>query len=379
MRLGGRKYRSFDARQLVPTAAGTLPLPSWLSYECATAETSAQTGPATVRTGFAADAPRAFSRDGVTWGLLIEPAATNLIDEQDLTAWASVNTPVLSAATTPSGTSEQCEIEDDNAAGVEYKRLLAFDVDPNPRTLSLSGWMQHLGGAGIAYLRIVLDAAISLQFIDSNANADWVARAASGLVDPGAGAGSLEMRASPRNAAAEVGSARYWGMQLEERAYPTSFIGADNATFTRAASQLEADVAAIVPRGRMAGIIRFRPHYSSAEVEANHNLIAITDGAFANIANIYYSQAFGRFQFDYPAGSVNGSAVTFSRHQELMLYYEYTANRIALEVLGCTTGNGRAEAASEAALASVAHAYVLGGSGGTEQGADLRRLSPLMS
>ena len=50
-----------------PDGDGLIDLSLWLSYTCATAETSAQTDADTARTGFAANAARGYSLDGTIW------------------------------------------------------------------------------------------------------------------------------------------------------------------------------------------------------------------------------------------------------------------------------------------------------------------------
>jgi hypothetical protein len=59
---------------------------------------------------------------------LLGPAATNLVDEDDLTAWATSGTPVVTASVDdPAGGTDAFTVEDDDGAAVEYiERVVTF-------------------------------------------------------------------------------------------------------------------------------------------------------------------------------------------------------------------------------------------------------------
>lgn len=259
-------------------ADGTIALPAWLRYRCETAETSAQASASTVRTGFAAHAPRAFSLDGVTWGLLVEPARTNIVGNQALSTWSDFFTPVIASATTPAVTTENVSVADDNAGGTERKFLDTGAL--SAATMTLSAWMRRVTVTGSSQLRLLLSELSGLsggQLSISVAadDPDWVRRGASGPVAALATSFVSAIPAIGTNA--DTGTGWFWGMQLEARSYPTSFIGADNATFTRAAGELEADVAAFVSNGRIRGRIAFASLYADDETDADHNLVYFND------------------------------------------------------------------------------------------------------
>jgi hypothetical protein len=366
----------FDA-SLGPLEDGTLRLPAWLRYRCETAETTAQTSAATVRTGFAAHAPRAVSRDGVTWGLAVEPATTNLAGNQDLTAWTNANTPIIHSAVTPSGSTEACEVEDDDAALPEYKRLT---VGANPAFSTLPGgayttslWMQNLGAGEQAIWQVLRDlSTVPLAIAVTGADATWTRRTFGAAV---AGPWNAEARARPRNVNADVGRCRYWGMQLEARAYPTSFIGADNATFTRAAGSLMAPCEALAPAGYLTPTLRYRPQYTQTQTAGDHTLLYID----AN-TRVIFRKSDAKIVLTLAGVEIASEALTFSRFQELTVTIDHSDDRVRLIVSGATTGNGITVAAGAPALVDMpSWGYVLGGPNGAEEGAELAYLAPCRS
>jgi len=357
----------FDASTLIPKTDGTLVLPGWMAIACETAERSAQTSASTAKTGFAAHAARAFSRDGSAWGLLVEPAATNRIGAQGFASWTPVGTPILSAATTPAGTSEGVNIEDDDGAAIEMETYALADL--SAAAWSLSVWIQAIGAvSSVAQLQINGTTPSLAAASGVAADADWVLRTDSETLAVFAG---LSARAIPRSTAAHVGSARFWGMQLEERDYPTSFIGSDNATFSRLADTVRAAAEAIAPGGFFSLELRYRPHYAEDEAATDHNLLW-----FDADNRAYYRASDDKFVLEIEGAIVASSAVTFNRHQELTLTLAHTFTGRTLTVAGATTGDGTTTGAALDAIVLPCVAFVLGTVAGAEHGADLTALIP---
>jgi hypothetical protein len=66
-------------------------------------------------------ARRTWSTADSNWALRMERAATNLIDDDDLTAWTAVNTPVVTGSVSdPAGGTGAFTVEDDSASVTEY-------------------------------------------------------------------------------------------------------------------------------------------------------------------------------------------------------------------------------------------------------------------
>jgi hypothetical protein len=362
-------YAYFDADSAEP-AAGELELPAWLQLRCPTTERSVQVSATAVVAGLGVNSPRAFSRDGSSFGLLVEPAATNLVANQDLTTWTDANTPILSAATTPAGTIESVEVEDDNAAAAEYKRLIGvIGTLDNLQNYTASVWSWMLDADdGDGSFAVTKGGTSYLSVGHFTPDSDWTYRTQTAAVSGGSGAG--EARAQPRSTpGTAVGAARFWGMQLEQRNYPTSFIGADDATFTRAADVLRAEGTDVLPHGWLDFEIAYRPHYAWDE-GGDHNLVYIdADNRF------FWQISSSKFVLRVGGVDLLSESVNFSRHQELTLTVSHTAAGRSIAVAGADFGNVEATDTALAAIAVPAWVYFLGSSSGADHGADLRGLT----
>lgn len=359
----------FDADNLTPDAAGELELPGWLRIDCPTGERTAQTSASTVRSGLGASTARAISRDGASWALLAEPVAVNHIDEQDLSVWVDVLTPILTTATTPAGATESVELEDDNTTAISPPaegKTFAF-TGPITRLYTLSAWGQFLGSAGSTGARLPKITGITpeLDITVNAADADWVFRSDTDTLTV---ITSPLAEFYPRDVLnTDVGSARLWGIQGEQRAYPTSFIGADNVNFTRAADVLRAAPEVIAPNGFYHMVLRYRPHYSESEQAVDHNLIF-----FDESNRLFLRQADAKLVLLVDGAELVSAALTFSRFQDLTITIEHSATRRRLLVAGATTGNGDTVGAPSAAIAlPFGWAFLLGGSSGSEEGSEL--------
>jgi Tc toxin complex TcA C-terminal TcB-binding domain/ABC toxin N-terminal region/Neuraminidase-like domain/Concanavalin A-like lectin/glucanases superfamily len=365
-------YVRFDARQ-APVADGVFELPGWLRIACPTAERSVQTSPTTVQTGLGADAARAISRDSSTWGLLVEPGATNLVDEQDLSNWTDVNTPTLTAATTPNGQAANVELADDDGASDERKNLTAAGTFAANTAYSLGVWMQKTDNPGnISAFQVLRAGAfypgfgINLTTID----ADWTHRVDTATND-GTG-GTAAFRAVPISPGAEEGTCRFWGAMVEQRSYLTSFIGADNATFTRAQDTLFADVASmgVATDGYFDVELAYAPLYAQDEAGDDHDLLFVDSNN-----RVYFDESAATIVARIGGVDVTSAALTFSRHQEVTVTVSHQASGVVLTIAGATTGNGTTTGTAQAALSPApSQVYVLGNASGAQEGAELRAL-----
>lgn len=359
----------FDASLLVPDANGELALPDWLTIECVSVERSAQTSASTVRTGFGANTARAYSVDGESWGLLVEASGENLIDEQDLTAWASAGC-VLHAALTPDSDAENCAVEDNSAVAVEYIQYIpAFVAGIH----TLSTWIQTIAPIPTYHALLnVWDFSLSFEYLGIHhvgLDAAWLNVSDSQLCVAPTNPGILM---APRNVEPSgVGITKFWGMQLEASAYPTSFMGADNATFTRSADSLIADAATIVQSGCIDVELVYAPQYASSEASSDHVLLYIDADTY--LEYVHSSQQFRLFVNGY---SLLSAVVTFSRLQQLTITVTANASGRSLTVAGATNGNGTVTAEAVTPIIVPDEVFVLGDSDGASEGAVLYRLVP---
>jgi hypothetical protein len=343
-------------KALPPNGDGTLDLPSWLAYACATAETSAQTSATTARTGFAENAPRAFSRDGSTWGLLLEPATTNLIREQDLANWggaAGVN-----AATGPDGNSSTCGSDDASAAAIETSTYVTTGTVAS--TDVYSGWVYN-ETEPTNDARIDMSPGGSIGVTGAGVWGHYQAMTAVGSTNP-------TMVLTPRNTTvSDTGQSRFWGLQLEAHAYATSFIGTDKVTFIRGAGTLSLPTPAdVFPGGYYDIEFVIRPLFASSEDSTNWFLLFL-DAALGAADHVQMVGDRVRITVD-DTNVVESGVLTWSRHQELRIRVRHAPSGASIEMTGATTGDGAWTAAAQPATALPSTAYLLGGSGGATEG-----------
>jgi hypothetical protein len=344
--------------------AKRLELPGWMRLQEPGDGRTARVGVSTAAV-FGEHEPRFYSDDGVTFGLLVEPAQANSITEQDLSAWTDTGTPVLSNAITPIGTTEAVELLDDSAAAQERKTLTIGGLSTGK--WSLSSWSQLLTPAAttIGFAPIVSGNTPDLEIDVTTVDAAWTYRSHSVTVTVTGGSSSVIL--FPRQTTADTGAVRMWGSMLEKRAYPTSFYDG-----TREATVLEAQGSVLAPDGRFLIRLKYRPHYAQGEPSLNHSLVRFDD---AN--KLIYNNGATRFDLVIGGVTLSSAAVTFSRHQELTITIEHSEVKRSITVEGATTGNGQTTAAAADALSSVpTWVTILNGADGTTEGGDLLALVP---
>jgi len=352
-----------------PDSAGLLDLPDWLTYRCATAETSSRTGAATVRTGFPSHAPRGYSEDGSTWGLLLEPAATNLATERDFSDWTPSGTPVLASVTTPAGASEVCSVQDDDGAATEF----IADNDRLASGLSLhtlSAWVRNFAAIDAA-LKTKESGVSDLAVIQwSGVDSAWAPK--SDTYTGAATSSASEIYAMPAVTAADTGTTYFWGIQVEAgRSYPTSFMGADGATFTRAAGKLTAPSSEITMGGHFDVEIEFAPQFANDEPSGDCVLLHIDADS-----SVFYRAADDKACLKL-AGTVvaTSSALTFARGDVLTIRAQHRPDKAAVVVSGASAGNGTTEVAAEPPLEMPTTLVVCGDSSGVTEGLVLQAVT----
>jgi hypothetical protein len=351
--------------ELTEPDSGLVRLPGWMRIQCASTGRTAQQSASTRRSAYSAHAPRAFSEDGATFGLLVEPALANLLDNHDLTSWTPTGTPLVNSVAGPDGVTAPLEVEDDDGALVEST---AYAITPGVVALphTLSAW--HLltapapsSSSFLEYLDGANDPQLALTVVDTA----WTLASVT-VADIASGTFAIVPRATT---AADLGATSWSGIQLEQRSYSTSF----HAT-TRLADKLEAVTSLVIPDGFVIFDMVYRPHYAHNEAAADHNLI------FIDSANrVYFRQSDANIVFVSGGDELASGALTFDAHDTLTLFVENSANRRRLVVSGALTGDATVDGATQPALeASAVPTYmqILGGATGAEEGADLLELAP---
>lgn len=355
----------FDANQST-IQDGEFVLPSWLRISCPTAERSAQTSSSTAVVGLGPNAARATSRDGSTWGLLVEPTRQNFINDQDFSTWSAGGAIVTGSHADPSGGTSAHDFNDNDGGNVLSKNdVYAHAGDGLTHTLSL--WLRVLYTPTTGTL-ITFSSGPGVSILQATEQTSWTSMVATGLVSA-----NVALQVIPcHGAASDTGSAQLWGAQVEQGSYPTSFIGADNATFTRAADTLKADVAAvgIMADGYFDVTLTLAPLYAHDEASADHDLLYVDADN-----RVFFDESAATFVARINGTNVASSAVTFSRHQELTITVAHRSTGVSITVAGATMGNGTTSGSAQPALSPAPETVcVLGDDAGAQEGAELRVL-----
>lgn len=342
-----------------PEAGGLVKLPAYMQVINHTEGMTAQQSASTVQSGYGIHPARAFSQDGVTFGLLVEPAMTNLIDFQHVeSGWifsASQN-----VITGPDGSSAAYEVEDVSAAAIQSG---AISLTPGNIVddFTLSGWhLVRTLSAGTSHLEYedgVNDPAVALTATE----VDWAFGSTTvGEIDDGT------LRIQPaETAVADTGATGWYGLQLEQRSYATSYFPASGGS--RAADVLRAGHKSIMRRGFFRLSFTYRPHYDNDQVGiVDHNLIY-----FSATDRLYYRVSDDTFVFEVDGEELTVGAVTFSAHQQITITIEHSAARRRLIVSGATTGDGDVRTDPADPMREPSWVYILCGPDGAEEAADL--------
>ena len=359
--------------------ASLIRLPGWMRLKRETENCTAQQSATTAASGYAAHAPRAYSQDGVTFGLLVEPATTNLVqDPPDLSTW--LNTVTVTSFVAPDGNTINCELEDSSGAAVQVSDgELTEQVPAILTTYTLSAW-QYVSTLSAGSSIIVNDrsSGTDVPIISTSAvDTDWVFRSNTDTTDAGPlGTANLSIRPAG-SAAADTGITRVWGVQLEERSYATSFIppAAVDTLGVRDADILQAVSSLIFPDGFWEFTLTYRPHYTHDQAGlVDHNLLRVDDDN-----RIYFRASDANIVFRVNGDDLVSGALTFAAHDTLTVTFLNNAFRRRLTVAGALTGNATNDGTLQPALDPATlptFTSVLGGATGSEEGADLLGLDP---
>ncbi|MCA9620491.1 MAG: hypothetical protein KC731_15825, partial [Myxococcales bacterium] len=359
----------FDINQMT-VREGRVALPSWLSISCETEDRTTQVGPSAAVSGLPANAARAMSRDGTTWGLLVEPGTTNVITSQDLSTWANeTGTPTVTTAMGPDQVPGAVKLTDNSGLEIQAKSFLCGSFS-GTGTVSLWIYSEEDDNVGPSRAYVTDSGAASTLSANLDSAAfSWVF--ASDTAD--FTASDLTMNVAPRAIlAARLGSARFAFVQIEALSYPTSFIGG-----SRAADVLTADLAAlegVVEDGYFDVTLTYAPLYAHDEAASAHDLIVLSDGT--NESNrVYYDAAHAEFVAVMGSVTVKTPAVTFARDQSLTIRVVHQRTGFSIAVSGATTGNGEGSDTPDPAFSlAPTKAYILGNASGAQAGSRLQVL-----
>ncbi len=254
-----------DFTTLTPGRVSALPAP--LLFERASVAT-VQTGSSVVVTsGISVNVPRAGRRlDADSIGLLIEEARTNVaVQSMDLwnPSWASFGSAMSGGTTTsPDGTTAGAGILTDGSP-IAYAARYAV-IPMAGLTSVMSTWQ-----------RWQLGSVSSINFIGATSPSSfgttsgfWERLATSPAVGTaGSQIAALAGTGNPLSPA-DVGSAAFWGMQLEAGAWASELIPTGSSPATRAGERLYSpSVSSLVSMGRLSMRVSLRPKASTADYQ----------------------------------------------------------------------------------------------------------------
>jgi hypothetical protein len=367
-----------------PAAGDTYTLPAWLTLESPGAGRTSQTGPSTIQSGFAANAARARSVDGMTWGLSLENARTNecfpsTVPVGTAGVWVAngiTATNTANFAAGPDGIQTATRVQMMNGQYGIFTDAIAAEAG----AWTWSMWVKR-NDADTSYAHrgtLVLPETTSFSITTSTAEA-WTRLLSTQMLgtamyptqalDTGFDARASANPAYDGNPVDVV--AQF--CQLEQGLYPSSAIVTTGAAGTRQADSLAStDVGTILHGGFFNVEIHLAPNYALTEIGPNgHTLLyfdlddrLVVSGTNSTISLILGGNAV-----------LSVSQLAWARNAEVIVKAQNGPGGASLSVTGDITGTNSMIAAGLPALSPIPTAvYILGSPTGSEECADLRYL-----
>lgn len=345
-----------------PGGDGTIELEDWITLTCATSGTTAQTSAETLRTGFAADAARGFSRNGSTWGVLVEPRAENAVGaaNQDPSGWSSpVGSPVITTVTGPDGASTGYGVEDDDGASTEFVRDSNVATFGAQHTMCL--WAADMTSSSRQIVRAVESGGVGVtatpvDVASGTSTSGWTRYDAT--YDGAAPTTPCEVEILPAVTAANTGSLSVAFVQVEDRLYPTSFIDG-----TRLNTIVSLDPNEVIQYGYFDLELVARPLYAEDEAGGEHDWIYIDAST-----RCYFDNADSKFKLTVGGTTIETAALTWNRDDEITVRARHTPDGLTLTVSGQRTGDGSATGSAVSAISHPSAVYVWGNNLGAQAG-----------
>jgi hypothetical protein len=349
-----------------PPATMVYELPGWMDFSNNSVTRTSQIGPNTLRLGYLDDEPRPRNV-GKGWGLLLEPARTNLLPNSRWRGpgWASTGDAPGGAMNVSSTAGN------DPAGGAEAVVFSSKGGQQSAMALGsgtvASSWLSGVDGSEpYAYFAYgpsavpVLDPAWRRYEVPGDAASPDVRF-------------RLETQ-SVGGYAAIQGETRIgaYAAQVENGRYPSSYIPTNGAQVTREADRLHVNRDDFAPGGYFDVTIRYAPHYSMAEQQYDHDLLAVeADGVFVRM------QPGGRLVLFVAGaqGDVRIEGLDWEREQTLVVQAQYLPDTRSLVVAGATTGNDvAAQLGPMKPIAIDPRVWLLGDEDGPQESSDLKNL-----
>jgi len=281
--------------------------------------------------------PRIDFSDGGTGALLVEPQSTNLVvqSEDNLVA---LNSGVITnnAGTSPSGSGNAQEVTF-GATVNDGAQILTSTISVLGNTqYTISFYVKNVSGSGAFNLRIDTNTTAILVNQEFTASADWVRYTHTFTTDLSA----TSITAGTRLRSVLNGNTiQFWGFQIEQLSYPTSYIPTSGTTVTRVAETLS--------KTGLSNYINSSEGVLYAEMstfsfDATDRFFSISDGTLNNRIVIYYNKgANNLLTTQVIVGGVAQSIISdssFTLEQNNKLALKFSENDFALWVNGVEVG-----------------------------------------
>jgi hypothetical protein len=367
---------------VAPAADGTLTLPSWLTLESPGAGRTSQTGPSTMQSGFATNAARARSVDGMTWGLSLENAQTNQCFPSAAPAtgggvwFPGQVTNTVNFADGPDSAMTATEVQMTPGQYGSYTDYIAVETG----SWTWSMWVKRTDNdpsySQCAYLLQGNTQSPDFSVTTSTATV-WTRLVSTQMLTTQHFATGFDARGGTINPG-------YDGMpvdvlaqfcQLEQGLYPSSAIvttALDGAGTRQADSLASTDVGTILHDGFFNVEIHLAPNYALTEIGPNgHNLLYfdLDDRLVVSGTSSAISLILGGTTV------LSVSQLAWARNAEVIVKAQNGPGGASLSVTGDVTGANSTTSAGLKALSPIPPAiYILGSPTGSEECADLRYL-----
>ena len=342
-----------------PGASGILTLPSWMSYQCATAGRTTQLDAATVVSGLGANVAPWRSVDGSVGGLSVPCAVTNSdTGPHDVFSW-----PVYGAASmsdhngqaAPDGTMTASAANWTTTTG---KVGSVYDNVPTDVAALVTIWMLKKSGTVIDVWENHHD---YTEFLAQALPLTWTRKSFALTAHPG----NTQWLVMGDYTNAAAGAVWLWNQNIVTGAkYPRPDYPVSNSSC--AAAKLAATATILSPLGWWDNEIVVRPHYAYNETTADHDIWYLD----AN-NRLYYQQSTAKMRLLVAGNEVLSTALTFSREQAITIRHWNKPTGKGLIVSGATTGNGSAVGSIECAATLPASIYLLSSSTAAQECASL--------
>ena len=293
-------------------------------------------------------------------GLLIEEQRTNLLTYSegfDNTSWVKSSATITAdAAVSPDGTMTAAKFET-TGAGPSYTYQSRILTKAQPYTLSI--YIKHVSGTGVVWLRDFTEAGVAQFDIANGSVFNAPSGIASNPVILSIGNGWYRISAvftptittgnhnfSPINPSSLVGNSFYvWGAQLEQGAFPTSYIKTEASQVTRAVDNAVMTGTNFSDWYRQDEGTLFAESSTLALSATDKRILSVNTGSLSNNMSLHFGAGAGGVHVSVIAtddifqyGPIEGAYVGNTYYKRALAYINSNPQVATSGFLGSTSG-----------------------------------------